>query len=68
MSATAGKYPSFSVEDDQGRELCFAEFPHAPLVRVQLKPRTRDGVVLDLRALRELHEDLGALIDDLEGR
>lgn len=61
-------YPTFEIVSSQDKRLMVSVFPVAPLVRVQLRPAQRDGVVLDIHELRSLHDQLGEVIAELEDR
>lgn len=51
---------------DTERALLVTKFPLAPLVRLQVVPHGRDGVVLDIYELRELRDSLDGIITEIE--
>jgi hypothetical protein len=50
------------------RAVVLSKLPMAPLVRVQVLPTSRDGVVLDIHELNDLVDELDALIIEIEGQ
>lgn len=50
------------------RAVVLSKLPMAPLVRVQIQPSNRDGVVLDIHELNQLADEIEALIEEIEQR